>query len=113
MKKELRLRKKSDFYKVFKDGRRFVGPRFVLYALKTLSGEARLGVSISKIHYKLATKRNRLRRIIKEMFRNEFSSKLKEYDLVVTSRAKPSSYQEGKIQGEVKELFLKAEPKKC
>jgi len=107
MKKELRLRQKSDFYKVFKEGKRFVSPRFVLYALKTSSQQARLGVSISKGHYKLATRRNRLRRIIREIFRKEFSSKLKEQDLAITSRAKSRSSEEGKIQKEIQELFLK------
>lgn len=87
MKKETRLRKASDFKKVFREGRRFLSPHFVLYMRENALPEARLGVSISKTHFKLATRRNKLRRIAKEAFRREISPRLKGRDFVVASRA--------------------------
>jgi len=87
MKKEQRIRKPSDFRKAYKEGRRFLSPHFVLYVRRNnLPHHARIGVSISKGQFKLATRRNRLRRIVKESFRKGMASRGRGYDFVVASR---------------------------
>lgn len=92
-----RLRKPADFKKVFRGGKRFSSPHFALYMYKDAldkaclpdrqaGRQARIGISISKRHFKLATRRNRLRRIAKEWFKRELSPSFKGYDFVVASR---------------------------
>ena len=108
MKKELRLRKSLDFRKTFKEGKRFLSPHFVLYIRKTGSGQSRLGVSLSKSHFKLATTRNRLRRIAKEFFRNEINPRLKGFDLAVSSKRSTDSADIGKTADELKKLLLRS-----
>jgi len=87
MKIEHRIRKPLDFRKAYKEGRRFLSARFVLYVRRTGLPYARIGVAIAKRHVKLATRRNRLRRVAKESFRKGMLSRGRGYDFVVTSRA--------------------------
>ena len=86
MRKELRLKRSSEFRKVFKEGKRFLSPHFVLYMQKNESPTSRLGVSIARRHFKLATRRNRLRRVAKESFREDLTPRLKGHDFVIASR---------------------------
>lgn len=110
MKKEFRLKKSIDFKKTFKEGRRFLSPHFVLYMRKNALKIARLGVAISKKHFKLATRRNRLRRIAKELFRQEASHELKGYDIVVASRAGCAKSNINEAINGLKRLLLNLTP---
>jgi ribonuclease P protein component len=113
MKERFCLRRPGDFRKVFKEGKRFLSPHFVLYMLKGAesslpgkealpsAGQARIGISIAKRHFKLATRRNRLRRIAKEMFKSQLSASFKGYDFVVASRG---AHPRSNISEAVKEL---------
>ena len=101
MEKRLRLKRSTDFKKVFKEGKRFPSPRFVLYIRKNALPQARLGVSISKSHFKLATRRNRLRRIARELFRKDISRDFKGYDFVIASRR---NYPSSDMSEAIKEL---------
>ncbi|MFH1594680.1 MAG: ribonuclease P protein component [Candidatus Omnitrophota bacterium] len=88
MPKHLSLKNSSDFARVFKKGKRFLSERFVLYVCDNSLPESRFGVSIAKIHFKQATRRNRLRRVAKETFRVKVIPVLtKGYDCVLASRA--------------------------
>ncbi|MEE9500147.1 MAG: ribonuclease P protein component [Candidatus Omnitrophota bacterium] len=109
MKEKFRLRRSADFRKVFKEGKRFLSPHFVLYMRKNILRQARIGVAISKNHFKLATRRNRLRRVAKELFKKELNVCFKGYDFVVTSRR---SYPHSNISKVVKELrYLITKPR--
>ena len=127
MKEKLCLRRSADFRKVFKEGEKFLSPHFILYAHKNilrqacltgrqapldskhLTGQARIGISISKNHFKLATRRNRLRRIVKESFKKELSTCFKGYDFVVSSRR---AYPHSNISKVIKELkYLITKPR--
>ena len=105
MKREESLKKPADFKKVFKEGKRFLAPCFVLYMRKTAGAEIRLGVSISKSHFKLATRRNRLRRVAKEMFKKEVAPRLAGYDFVITSRAGCGKWVIGEAVKDLKRLI--------
>jgi len=87
MRKKYSLKKPDDFKNVFKKGKRLIEPYFVLYTLKNALPESRLGVSIAKAHFKLATRRNRLRRVARELFRKTIFPSIKGHDFVLTSRA--------------------------
>jgi len=43
-------------------------------------------VAITKSQYKLATKRNKLRRVAKEFFKNEIKPNIKGWDIVLVSK---------------------------
>ncbi|MBN1354170.1 MAG: ribonuclease P protein component [Candidatus Omnitrophica bacterium] len=87
MASELRLKKPKDFRNVFRKGRRLSSSYFALYACKTDLPQPRLGVSISKAHFKLATRRNRLRRIAREIFRGKITTRPGGHDFVIVSKA--------------------------
>ncbi len=109
MKEKFRLRRSADFRKVFKEGKKFLSPHFILYMRKNILRQARIGVAISKNHFKLATRRNRLRRVAKELFKKELNVCFKGYDFVVTSRR---SYPHSNISKVVKELrYLITKPR--
>ena len=106
-----RLKKPSDFKRVFKEGRRFSGPHFVLYVYKSGLPAARIGVSIAKRHFNLATRRNKIRRVAKELFRKEIAPCAKGRDFVIASRAR---YQGGNVEKalmEVRGLICRAQDK--
>ncbi|NQU95697.1 MAG: ribonuclease P protein component [Candidatus Omnitrophica bacterium] len=107
MTKEKSLRKPADFKKVFKEGKRLLSPRFVLYVRDNALPQARVGISIAKIHFKLATRRNQLRRAAKETIRQEAGRFIKGCDLVVTSRASTLKPDINESIVELKELIRK------
>ena len=107
MRKQVSLKRSSDFRNTFKSGKRFLSPRFVLYMSTNSSPETRLGVSISKSHFKQATRRNRLRRVARECVRSEVSPRLKGYDIVIASRAPSAGADIEKASTELKSLISK------
>jgi len=106
------IKKTPEFKKIFKEGRRLKGPHFVLYIQKNALGAARLGFAISKNHCKLATRRNRLRRVAKEFFRQEIGHYFKGYDIVVASRAVCGKQDIKKAAKDIKELLFNAKSMK-
>ena len=106
MGKELRLRRRADFKKAYKEGTRFLSPRFVLYMRENTLPQARIGISISKSHVKLATRRNRLRRIAKEVFREEMSRPFSGYDFVIASRRNCPNTNITEAVTELKKLLI-------
>jgi ribonuclease P protein component len=81
-----RLRSAADFERVYRAGKRAGDGVFAINALANQLGFARLGMSVSVRSVGNAVRRNRVRRIIREVFR-ERSARLPAVDLVVTSRA--------------------------
>jgi ribonuclease P protein component len=67
------LRASAEFQAVFGGGTRFSGPLFRLQVLPASSGEAqaRLGMTVSKRVDKRAAARNRIRRQVRECFRQQ------------------------------------------
>jgi len=100
------LKKASDFRKTYKKGERTIAPHFVLFARKNALTISRLGVSISSSHLKLATQRNRLRRVAKETFRTEVKDNVGGYDLILSSRSGAGGEGLGKITKEARNLLL-------
>ena len=65
--KYLRLKKQADFQRLFKKGQRVSSP--TLTALYRPSDSMRMGISVGKKHGK-SVQRNRIKRLIRESFRN-------------------------------------------
>lgn len=84
-----RLASKHDFQSVFANPQKISRKSFVvLYRPNNLS-HPRLGIVISKNNVKRAVDRNRLRRLVRESFRQQ-SHQLKALDIIVLLRSKCS-----------------------
>lgn len=89
LKKE-RLRKRSDFTKLSKDGRRFHSEYFVVVCSRNGLGRSRLGVTISK-RVGRAVARNRIKRLVREHFRHRKAVLKDNYDLNVIAKGGSSA----------------------
>jgi ribonuclease P protein component len=81
-----RLTAKRAFDRVFRHGRRSADPAFTVLATNNDGDAARLGLAVSKRTARHATRRNRLKRIIRESFR-QADPALPAIDIVVISKA--------------------------
>ena len=80
-----RLTKPSDFTEVFKSSKRLTDGNFVILFRPNGLAVARLGIAISRKSVRLASTRNRLKRIIREGFRRH-KDDLKGLDIVVVAK---------------------------
>lgn len=80
------LKKDSDFRKVYKYGKSVANKYLVMYILNNKLGYSRLGISVSK-KVGNATVRNKVKRRIREAYRNLIDENVKSgYDIVVIAR---------------------------
>ena len=85
MKKRFRLRKNSDFQRVYKKGRSWAHPLLVLYALRNDLGYSRFGFSVSK-RVGGAVVRNRAKRLMREATRLRGAMIADSWDVVIIAR---------------------------
>jgi len=86
MNKRQRIKKNSEFQKVFKDGKSFANRQFIVYRYrKEGQSEFRLGLSVSKKVGNAVT-RNRIKRYIRQSFLELKDELKKDYDYVVIAR---------------------------
>jgi ribonuclease P protein component len=83
-----RLRHRADFTKVFKEGRRISSGGLTLWILKDLSERqhSRLGLAIPKA-YGNAVHRNRIKRLLREVFRRNKNILPAPVDMVFSARS--------------------------
>jgi len=86
-----RLKTAPEFQKVFNEGRKVVGRYFVVFARPRSPGRARLGLAVGR-RVGNAVRRNFLKRLIRESFRNQQDS-LDGMDLVVVTRGSAAKTQ--------------------
>ena len=80
-----RLRLPSEFNHVFRDGTRSVDACFVVLSCGNRDGAARLGITVAKKIVAGAAKRTRIKRTVRESFRQN-RQLLPELDIVVQAR---------------------------
>ncbi len=97
------LLKSRDFLRVYKSGRTFRSEWLTVYSMRNGSGATRLGFSISSSIVKLAARRNRIRRVFREIFRKRKKTFIKGLDLVISVKKDPGSDTE---YGKLENLFL-------
>lgn len=91
----MKMTKPSEFNRVFRQAKHTSGGGLTVLTADNAVGHPRLGLAIAKKHIKLASGRNRLKRIIRESFRQR-QALFEDIDIVVLSRsevAKLSSEQ--------------------
>ena len=83
--KYLRLKKQSDFQKLFQKGKRAFSPTLTM--LYFPAKELKMGISIGKKHGK-SVRRNRIKRLIREAFRAERESVQGTYHIVLIPKVR-------------------------
>lgn len=83
--KYLRLKKQADFQRLFKKGKRLSSP--TLTVLYRPSDRMRMGVSVGKKHGK-SVMRNRIKRLIRESFRNSQTEMKGAYAFVIVPKVR-------------------------
>lgn len=84
----MRVVKKSDFDRAFKEGARARGSVLLVVARPNGLKGARLGLSVGKAIWKSAVRRNRVRRMFREAFRLEYPRLPAGFDLVLVPAEK-------------------------
>jgi len=80
-----KLKKKWEFDRAYQKGRKYVNKQFVVYVLNNGTKRSRLGVTVSKKVGK-SVKRNRVKRLIREVFRLSKDLITPGNDIVVVAR---------------------------
>lgn len=108
MAKLVSIKENRDFRRLYNRGKSFVSPALVIYFQNSRAGFSRLGITCGKKMGK-AVKRNRVKRIIREAYRNLLPDFNKNIDIVIVARAASVSLKEPQIEVQMRELLKKAE----
>lgn len=94
-KKFISLKKNKDFQRVYQHGFSAADRNLVIYKLKTSNNETRIGFSVSK-KFGNAVKRNRAKRILREICRLNLDvfEDYHDYIIIVRMAAKDQGYHE-------------------
>jgi ribonuclease P protein component len=82
--KYFRLKKQSDFQKLFQKGKRAFSPSLMMIYKK--SDKLTMGISVGKKHGK-SVQRNRIKRLLREAFRSEMGEIQGTYHIVLLPKA--------------------------
>ncbi len=102
-----RLTKKEDFAKVYRQGLFFSEGEVSLKLVKNNLSESRFGFPIEKKYFKLATERNRTKRILRETVRLNLNKIRKGFDVAVFCRKK-GKIESDEIRNKMEKLFRKS-----
>jgi len=80
-----RIRKRSEYKATYDRGKRIASRSFVLFVARNDLGRPRLGITVTR-HIGGAVKRNRSKRLVREIFRRH-KTELQDVDVVVNGRA--------------------------
>ena len=106
-----RLLRRQDFRRVYGEGVRLHGRLIlVIAAPSTNCGGPRLGLSVSRKYCKSAVLRNRVRRRLREAFR-ELRPRLAPMDVVLVPRARPDQLRYAELRDELMTLLCRGERK--
>ncbi len=103
--KELRLRKRREFKKVYEEGRKVYSKYFTIHYLENQLGRPRLGITVTKKVGKSVV-RNRWKRLIREAFRLN-RHQFPPWDIVITVKRgyKPPKFRE--VEKDLVETIVK------
>ncbi len=107
MKKRSRLRKNSDFQRVYEKGRSWAHPLLVLYALRNDLDYSRFGFSVSK-RVGGAVVRNRARRLMREAIRFRQAMIADGWDVVIIARQPVREANFHRVDRAVEQLLRRA-----
>ncbi len=102
-----KLKKRSEFQRVYQNGSKYWNRYFVIYVLRTHFDYLRLGITVSKKVGK-SVQRNRVKRLIRESFRHLRPQIQTAYDVVVVGRTPASRLKCQEAQSALYNLFRRA-----
>ncbi len=82
----VRIVRTSDYRMLYKTGRKIYSERFVLFIRENGLGRHRLGITVSR-KVGGAVVRNRIKRLLREIFRKSYGEIPKQLDIVVNVKA--------------------------
>lgn len=103
--KRERLLKRRDFIQLSRKGNIHQTAHFKIVFMENGLGMTRLGITVGK-RVGSAVRRNRIKRLIREVFRQEKSRFPQGYDIVVTAKARGSDLHFWDIKKELSEFIL-------
>lgn len=108
-KNKAHIQSSKDFQKVIKEGNKRGSPHFVLYSRITTKPQerSRLGLSISSRNIPLATRRNRIKRVIREKWRKRNKLCASARDLVLVVKKGTDRLKNEKIIAEFSNILDK------
>jgi len=101
-----RLRKRSEFVRVQSQGRKVSTPHFLLFVLAGPAEGARLGVTVSR-KVGGATERNRIKRLVREVFRRNKPMFPPHRDVVLVAKRMASNLDYAGVLDELRQALRK------
>jgi ribonuclease P protein component len=102
-----RLRARKRFLEIYERGQRLQSSFFVIFGIRGETAESRLGITATK-KFGPAVARNRIKRVVREIFRNHRATGATPIDVVVNvkSSARDESYRdlEADLSARLREL---------
>ena len=103
------IRGKKNFDRVFSEGRRIGGRYFTVFLLDGKRDDGpKLGLVVSKKVARAATRRNMIKRIVRESFRHASLSRERGFELVVLARPGQVGTERGELRHAMDRLLLRA-----
>ncbi len=102
-----RLKKSWEFQRVYTKGRKYWDNYFVIYVYRTQLLQTRLGITVSKKVGK-SVQRNRMKRLIREAFRELKPRLLPQNDIVVVGRKAACQLTAQHVEVSLRKLFNRA-----
>ena len=97
--------KSEDFNLVFSDAEKFAKIFFLLLVSKNKYNYSRLGLIVAKKNVKLATKRNKIKRIVRESFRKQ--QELKNLDIIFIAKKEINNLNSKKLRDQLDKQWKK------
>jgi ribonuclease P protein component len=96
-----RIRRRSEYMAVQSTGQRVHTPHLIIIVLPRTDGKRRLGITVTKKVSKSAVRRNRVKRLVREVFRNH-RALFPEADVVVIAKRGATDLELDDVLSEVR-----------
>jgi ribonuclease P protein component len=101
-----KLKKSWQFRKIYREGGKYLDNLFILYVLPNNTQETRIGLTVTK-KVGMSVQRNRIKRVIREVFRS-LSEIAPGNDLVVIARRASVNVKYSQVQDSLTNLLHRA-----
>lgn len=97
--REMRVCKSSDYRYILNNGRKYNSKSFILFSCKKKSGPTRLGIIVSK-KVGGAVLRNYLKRVFRDIYRNEYDILCNHLDIVIILKKNAENFSFTQLKSE-------------